>query len=92
MKGTHFAAGLAVSLCLTVPMLAVFAMPECQLSRSQADMEACFERVSFGRNTYLGAMALFLMASILLQSRCSKWTPWALVGLAVSPWLIIYAT
>jgi hypothetical protein len=92
MKGTHFAVGLVVSLCLTTPMLAALAMPECQLSHTESEIQGCFDRVSFGRNACIGVMAVFLMASIVLHIRSSKGTPWALVGLALAPWVIIFAT
>ncbi|MFA5966000.1 MAG: hypothetical protein WC804_18440 [Sphingomonas sp.] len=92
MKGTHFAVGLVVSLCMAAPLLAVFAMPECQMSRTQSEIQGCFDRVSFGRNASIGVVALFLIASILLQIRASKGTPWALIGLALAPWVVIFAT
>lgn len=92
MKGSHFAVGLVVSLCLATPMLAALAMPECQLNRTPSDIRACFDRVSFSRSACLGVVAVFLMASILLQVRSSKLTPWALVALVLAPWIVIFAT
>ncbi|MEG3143350.1 hypothetical protein U1839_01670 [Sphingomonas sp. RT2P30] len=92
MKGTHFAAGLVVSLCMTVPLFALLAMPECQLSRTESQIQRCFDRVSFERNACIGVMAVFLIASIVLHIRSSKGTPLALAGLALAPWVVIFAT
>ncbi|MDH7975045.1 hypothetical protein QH494_22915 [Sphingomonas sp. AR_OL41] len=92
MKGTHFAVGLVASLCITVPLFALLAMPECQLSHTPSEIQACFDRVSFSRNACIGVMAVFLIASIVLHIRSSKGTPWTLVGLALAPWIVIFAT
>ena len=89
MTTWHFWLGVIGALCLAVPPLIIFAMPECLRYQTQAQVDACIQRSASGVYLYLGAATLLFVVTCLLQMRSGKWTPLALIGLALGPNLVV---
>ena len=87
MTKRHFWPLLICALVVALPLSVVFSMNECQLSQGENAVRACFERSHRGVAVYWGTIATFLATSLILHWRGSRWTAFALSGLAALPWI-----
>jgi hypothetical protein len=67
-------------------------MPHCQQLSGSNAVEECFSNNARAATFYWGALGAFLVTSVILHFRSSKWTGLALFGLAAGPWLTVFAS
>ncbi|AHE52405.1 hypothetical protein NX02_03255 [Sphingomonas sanxanigenens DSM 19645 = NX02] len=68
-----------------------FAMNECQLSNTQAEIEACFARNAWGFRVYAASLPGFLVLSVILYARASRWALPSLALVSLGPLAVAMA-